>query len=56
VAFYVPLGPRGLIFRIGSLLTGTLGGFVYWHATRRRAFRTPTLPVVPALADLPPVV
>ena len=35
--FYVPLGPRGLLFRLGSLLTGITGGFVYWRACRRRA-------------------
>lgn len=56
MAFYVPLGPRGLVFRIGSLLTGALGGFVYWQAARRRAFRAPTLTVAPVLTDAPPVI
>ncbi len=35
MAFYVPLGPRGLIFRLGTLLIGVLGGVVYWRASRR---------------------
>lgn len=37
MAFYVPLGPRGLILRFGTMLLGVLGGFVYWRASRRRA-------------------
>jgi hypothetical protein len=36
MAFYVPLGPRGLVFRIGTGLIGVLGAFVYWRASRRR--------------------
>jgi hypothetical protein len=36
VAFYVPLGPRGVIFQFGTLLIGALGGVVYWRASRRR--------------------
>ena len=35
--FYVPLGPRGLIFQFGSLATGLLGGYVYWLAARKRS-------------------
>jgi hypothetical protein len=35
--FYVPLGPRGLFFRLGTLMTGLAGGLVYWRASRRRA-------------------
>ena len=34
--FYVPLGPRGLIFQFGSLATGLMGGYVYWLAARKR--------------------
>jgi hypothetical protein len=34
--FYVPLGPRGLIFRFGTVLIGVLGGVVYRRAWRRR--------------------
>jgi hypothetical protein len=55
VAFYVPLGPRGLVFRIGSFLTGAWGGFLYWQAARRRPFRAPSLAIAPILADAPPV-
>ena len=54
MAFYVPLGPRGLIFRVGSVLTGALGSFIYWQAARRRPLRAPSLTVAPVLADIPP--
>ena len=37
VAFYVPLGPRGLLFRIGTFVIGIWGGLVYGRAYRRRA-------------------
>lgn len=37
MAFYVPLGPRGLILRIGTMLLGVLGGFVYRRASRKRS-------------------
>jgi hypothetical protein len=40
VAFYVPLGPRGALFRIGTLIISLTGGLSYWWACRRR-------PVVP---------
>lgn len=36
MAFYVKLGPRGLIFRVGTILIGVLGSVVYWRASRRR--------------------
>lgn len=36
--FYVPVGPRGIIFRFGSLLTSTFGSLAYYRACRRRAF------------------
>jgi hypothetical protein len=36
VAFYIPLGPRGLILRFGTMLIGVLGGAVYWWSSRRR--------------------
>ena len=29
MAFYVPLGPRGLLFRIGTFVIGIWGGLVY---------------------------
>jgi hypothetical protein len=34
--FYVKLGPRGAIFRIGTFLIGIIGSAVYWRASRRR--------------------
>jgi hypothetical protein len=37
VAFYVPLGPRGFLFRIGTLIISVRGSLVYWRASRRRA-------------------
>jgi hypothetical protein len=50
VAFYVPLGPRGILFRIGTLLIGVFGGWVYWRASRRR----PVIAApVPLAFDLP---
>jgi hypothetical protein len=45
VAFYVPLGARGLILRIGTALIGILGGLVYWRASRRRAASTGPVPL-----------
>ena len=36
MAFYVPLGPRGLLFRLGTLVIGIWGGLVYRLAYRRR--------------------
>lgn len=36
MAYYVPLGPRGTILRIGTFLIDVLGGFVYARASRRR--------------------
>ena len=34
--FYVPLGVRGLLLRLGTFLIGILGGVVYRQAARRR--------------------
>ena len=50
MAFYVPLGFRGILFRIGTFLIGILGGVVYWRASRRRALGTLPVPV-PILID-----
>ena len=36
MAFYVPLGPRGILMRLGSLVLVVAGGLVYWRASRRR--------------------
>jgi hypothetical protein len=37
VAFYVPLGPRGWLLRIGTFLIGLVGGVVYRVDAWRRA-------------------
>ena len=37
MAFYVPLGPRGILFRLGTFIIGIWGGMVYGLAYRRRA-------------------
>lgn len=36
MAFYVPLGPRGFLFRVGTGLIGVMGSWVYWRARQRR--------------------
>ena len=36
MAFYVPLGPRGVLFRLGTFVIGVCGGLVYLLAYRRR--------------------
>ena len=36
MAFYVKLGPRGILFRAGTIVIGVMGSWVYWRATRRR--------------------
>jgi hypothetical protein len=36
MAFYVAVGPRGLLFRVGMIATGVLGPPTYWWASRRR--------------------
>jgi hypothetical protein len=52
VAYYVPLGPRGLILRIGTVLIGLLGGMVYRVASHRRASAGPIpQPMVIPLPD-----
>ena len=37
MAYYLPLGPRGLILRLGTMILGFSGGLIYWRASRRRA-------------------
>lgn len=52
MAFYVPLGPRGLIIRVGAVLTRIVGGMVYRAASRRRALAGPIpQPLVVSLPD-----
>jgi hypothetical protein len=36
VAFYVPLGPRGVLLRLGTFLIGIWGGLVYRVNSWRR--------------------
>jgi hypothetical protein len=50
VAFYVPLGPRGLLFRIGTFVIGIWGGLVYGRASRRRGLMVPVTQTFPASA------
>ncbi len=40
MAFYVPLGPRGLVFRLGLMIIRVSGGLAYWRSCRRRALAT----------------
>jgi hypothetical protein len=42
--YYVPVGPGGVFFRLGMVVTGMMGSVVYWRASRRRyAARLTTL-------------
>jgi len=50
VPFYVPVGPRGYIFRFGTLMTGVMGAWAYWRASRRRSPAHASL----AIADVVP--
>lgn len=34
--YYVPVGPGGVFFRAGMVVTGMMGSLVYWRASRRR--------------------
>lgn len=34
--YYVPVGPGGMVFRLGMFMTGMMGSLVYWRACRRR--------------------
>ncbi len=52
MAYYVPLGPRGVILRIGTCLIGILGGLVYRIAASRRRLAGPVArPLTMPLAD-----
>jgi hypothetical protein len=52
VEFYVPLGPRGFLLRVGTFLIGVLGGVVYRQAARRRALFPANPPLPFALAEI----
>ncbi|GAC1335850.1 MAG: hypothetical protein NVSMB14_03400 [Isosphaeraceae bacterium] len=34
--FYVPLGPRGLLFRAGTIIHNVVGGWLYWRSRAGR--------------------
>jgi hypothetical protein len=34
--YYIPVGPLGIAFRLGTIVTGVTGWLVYWRASRRR--------------------
>ena len=46
MTFYVPVGPRGVLFRVGMIWTGVMGFLTYWWTNRRR-------PVIPVPQCLP---
>jgi hypothetical protein len=52
VEFYVPLGPRGFLLRVGTFLIGVLGSVVYRQAARRRALLPANPPLSFALAEI----
>ena len=41
MAYYVPLGSRGVLLRIGTRLITVVNGLIYWQSYRLRR-RTPT--------------
>jgi hypothetical protein len=41
VPFYVRLGPRGILFRVGTFLIGLIGSAVYRRASKRRERNSP---------------
>ncbi len=52
MAFYVPLGPRGVLLRIGTFVIGIWGGLVYGWACRHRTMSVPNpLPLTIPLPD-----
>jgi hypothetical protein len=52
VAFYVPLGPRGVLLRLGTLVIGIWGGLVYRIAYWRRGLiQSPPEPLAVPVAD-----
>ena len=51
MAFYVKLGPRGVLFRIGTVLIGCMGSLVYWRASRRRGMMMRAARLAPALVE-----
>jgi hypothetical protein len=52
VPYYVPLGPRGLLIRVGTLLLGIWGGLIYEVLRRRRGLLPPPAPSPLVLAEI----
>lgn len=50
--FYVPLGIRGFVLRLGTFLIGILGDLAYHKAARRRQVMPADPPLALALAEL----
>ncbi|QEH33391.1 hypothetical protein OJF2_18920 [Aquisphaera giovannonii] len=50
--FYVPLGCRGFLFRLGTFVIGIVGGAVYRKAAQRRSPEAGDPAVSLALLDL----
>ena len=51
MAYYVPLGPRGFLMKLGSLVLVVAGGLVYWRASRRRPENPAPLAAFPRASD-----
>ena len=51
MGYYVPLGPRGILMRLGSLVLVVAGGLVYWRASLRRPGITAPLAAFPRASD-----
>ncbi len=45
--FYVPVGPRGVVFRVGMVATRAMGSLTYWYGSRRRSACPTVLPSYP---------
>ena len=57
MAYYVSLGSRGILLRIGTRVIAVLGGLVYWRASRRRRLSPTPLAaaiLLPAFDSLEP--
>ena len=50
--FYIPLGVRGYLLRLGTFVIGIFGGLVYRQAARRRKRVPPNPPLSVALAEI----
>jgi len=52
VEFYVPLGTRGFLLRLGTIVIGIFGGVVYRQAARRRGLMPSNPALSVALAEI----